>query len=65
MLKYFYKGALHGLILGLPGCVIVATGLQKPPRTEAGLSGPQKAAADMSTHRRAQKVFPLVAATGQ
>jgi hypothetical protein len=65
MLKYFYIGALHGLILGLLGCAIVATGMQKSPRTEAGLSRPSKTAIDVTTHRRAQKVFPVVATTGE
>ena len=64
MLRYFYRGALHGLILGMLGCGIVATGLYGLPRSDAGVTGPAKAATDTASQRHAQKVFPLVSATG-
>ena len=63
MLRYFCKGALHGLILGMLGCGIIAAGLYGPLRSETG-ANPAKAAMDGSPQRHAQKIFPIVSATG-
>ena len=63
MLRYFYKGALHGLIFGMLGCGIVAAGLYGPLHPQAGTPGSSKATIDESAHRHAQKVFPIVSAT--
>ena len=64
MLRYFYRGALHGLILGTLACGIIAAGLHGTLRSEAEARAASKASIDASAHRHAQKVFPLVAATG-
>jgi len=64
MLRYFYKGALHGLILGTLGCGIIAAGLYAPLGSDAGTPGLTKAATDASPQRHAQKIFPIVSATG-
>ncbi len=64
MLRYFYKGALHGLILGMLGCGIIAAGLYGTLRSDAEATAPSKTSMDASAHRHAQKVFPLVSATG-
>lgn len=64
MLRYFYRGALHGLILGTLGCGIIAAGLYGPRRSDAGRPVPAKAATDASPQRHAQKIFPIVSATG-
>ena len=64
MLRCFYKGALHGLVLGMLGCGIIAAGLYKPLGSDEGISGPSKASTEGSAHRHAQKVFPIVSATG-
>jgi hypothetical protein len=58
MLKQFYKGALHGLILGLLGCAVLATGMHRWLPAEAGVSASSAATAAALTHRHAQKVFP-------
>ena len=63
MLKYFYKGALHGLIIGLLGCAVIATGMYRWLPTQAGQSGPSRTGADGSAHRRAQRVLPMAGMT--
>ena len=62
MMKHFYKGALHGLVLGMLGCAVLATGMHRWLPAEAGLSASSAATAAALTHRHAQKVFPPTAA---
>jgi hypothetical protein len=62
MLRYFYRGAVHGLTLGTLGCGIIAAGLYAPFRSDAGAPGAAKAATDALLQRHAQKVLPIVSA---
>jgi hypothetical protein len=64
MLRCFYKGALHGLILGALGCGMIAAGLHGPLGSEAGTPDALKASTGTLEHRHAQKVFPMLSATG-
>lgn len=63
MLKHFVKGALHGLIIGLLGCAVLQTGINRWLPLDAGLSASVAASTAAATHRHAQKVVPLTIAS--
>ena len=63
MLKHFYKGALHGLIIGLLACAVLQTGMSHWLPVDAGSSAAAAASTAAATHRHAQKVFPMTVAS--
>ena len=59
MLKYFWKGALHGLILVTLGGAIGVPAVHAWLGAPSGLSAPSRVATNATAHRRAQKVVPV------